>query len=579
MGIEGSKKARIRKACDSCNVKRTKCDGNSPCGHCEHLKIDCTYLRKEQKRGRASANYPKEIKSRKLKKGVEACRGKGEAAAAARDEISGYPVSFPIVSYNEVGRNPEFRLGQTEFPILRTIAEDLVKVGISFETADELFRQYFGEVFKPSSKVFSILRGPTMLKSLRPTQPNLLLAMMLSVAVQIDVKSFAGSGRDFATRRLYQLIKDKFPPRASQFTLDDFIVIVHLGFLMPWLSYPNDSLFWLALGNQVALHLRVNTDDPADDEGLKEEKRRAWWSFFIFDKLTALCFNERSLIDDDRCLQTYLPCDEDLWQRTAADIAPAESSHRKQSIHYDHLDCGIYGWFLPISKLFVHVINNKNLRYSSKVVDEKLKAAYEAELKGNINTILRTIEARQAAVCPSKHANFCRDLLYAKFILLVLELVLDGITDWECLFQFDFVSTDIQDQRFDDCVAILEELLKYDENMREYPFIMSFFLFLIGIILLSILNSITSDDGTNINKINKMKYDVKILVKVMEAVIIIHPCEFLKIVRNYLLWSVKDCENLIFLSDYVDQFKENALKRKDAISAYSWGKNGHGIAI
>ncbi|KAH8696529.1 putative C6 transcription factor [Talaromyces proteolyticus] len=45
---------RISRACDQCNQLRTKCDGQTPCGHCTEFSLTCEYARERKKRGKAS---------------------------------------------------------------------------------------------------------------------------------------------------------------------------------------------------------------------------------------------------------------------------------------------------------------------------------------------------------------------------------------------------------------------------------------------------------------------------------------------------------------------------------------------
>ncbi|KAI9888615.1 MAG: hypothetical protein M1814_006596 [Vezdaea aestivalis] len=45
---------RISRACDQCNQLRTRCDGNSPCAHCQEFNLTCEYNRERKKRGKAS---------------------------------------------------------------------------------------------------------------------------------------------------------------------------------------------------------------------------------------------------------------------------------------------------------------------------------------------------------------------------------------------------------------------------------------------------------------------------------------------------------------------------------------------
>ena len=47
----GETKARLRKACDSCSVRKVKCDEQQPCKACEGLQIPCTFERPSKRRG------------------------------------------------------------------------------------------------------------------------------------------------------------------------------------------------------------------------------------------------------------------------------------------------------------------------------------------------------------------------------------------------------------------------------------------------------------------------------------------------------------------------------------------------
>ena len=50
-GHSGEAKARLRKACDSCSVRKVKCDEQQPCKACEGLQIPCTFERPSKRRG------------------------------------------------------------------------------------------------------------------------------------------------------------------------------------------------------------------------------------------------------------------------------------------------------------------------------------------------------------------------------------------------------------------------------------------------------------------------------------------------------------------------------------------------
>jgi len=613
-GAVGVKKARIRKACDSCNVKRTKCDGNHPCAHCVQVKIECTYLRQEKRRGRASEKYPKDIKKRKTKSessraspisnNVTISPNDGTTSTLGSNMyVVGIPSKKPDASVithrsylsNGLIMSPpqisptnsdysipkDFDMG-TKYPILETIRDDLLLIGMPFHVADDLYEFYFNEFYPPASKVFSILRHCTMLNNKRPTQPNLLLAILLASAVQIDNRFFAGSTRAYVSKKMYQFIQQKLPTNTKPATLDDFIVVVHLGFFMPWLSYPSDSVYWWEFGYELGIELDLTHDHPEDSEELKEEKRRAWWGLYILDRLTALCFNKDVVIKDDECENIYLPGNESQWVHFTDPITTAESdSKRIKNIKFNQVSDGIYGWFLPLAKLMGIFTQYKSLCKTG--IDDKRKVILKNQLTSYANSNLEAISKNElsafVAGCPDKEKSYSLDMWYAKYINLVLGFILQDIDSWEVLGEFEKGASEAQYQRLAHCIQVLEEILKLDEDLHRYPFLVSFFLFLLGVSILSILNDINSADHTNVTKINRFKYYVKVLVRGMEAVMITFPSDFLKMVRNHLIWSIKDCENLVLLTDYIEQYKKNANKRKDAIRAYSWASGGRGIAI
>ncbi|KAL4951930.1 fungal-specific transcription factor domain-containing protein [Aspergillus filifer] len=55
---------RIGRACDQCNISRTRCDGDLPCGRCHSLGHRCQYNRQAKKRGRKTNLVRRGIGSR-----------------------------------------------------------------------------------------------------------------------------------------------------------------------------------------------------------------------------------------------------------------------------------------------------------------------------------------------------------------------------------------------------------------------------------------------------------------------------------------------------------------------------------
>lgn len=553
------------------------------------VKIECTYLRQEKRRGRASEKYPKQIKKKKhkddsindlvtkTKSKVLLLSKKPERNYISHGMVDMHP-SLDRIPSNRLLLNapPDFYLGTTRFPILVASSNELKRIGMPYEVADELFQYYFDSHFQPVSKVFSVLRRIPMLQSKRSTQSNLLLSIILSSAVQTDHRFFAGSNRDFACQALYQMIQELLPTLKSEFTFDDFLCVIHLGFVMPWLSYPVDSLYWWRLGIDTAQFLNLSEIRLNDTNDAIEERTRGWWSLYILDRLTSLAFNEAISIPDAECDKFYLPCDETTWNETDELITnPLYDPLRIKSINFDYVTDGIYGWTLNLCSLMGKYTQYRNCK------DPTRKAHLRELLIQLESKNLQSVMNFQSTLNPNdiRRRNSTIDTLYAKYINLVLLFIIRNDTDQEMLGSFDPSTSTLQFQRLAQCIETLEEILKLDENLYRYPFFSSFFVFLIGVSLLSTLNSITNTDHSNITKINNYKYYVKTLVRVIEGILTGFPAEFLRTIRNQLGLSIKDCEHLILLTDYIQVFRENVRKRKEALKAYSWAENGRGIAV
>lgn len=574
-----NKKARIRKACDSCNVKRTKCDGDHPCGHCIQVKIECTYLRQEKRRGRASEKYPKEIKKRKTRKGL---KNKNNLFMESKKPENSLPLSFGDYPTNIPSNNllvsvpPDFNLGATKYPILNNASAELLKIGIPYNVADDLYEYYFDAHFQPASKVFSVLRRIPMLQSKRPTQSNLLLCILLSSAAQINHRFFAGSNRDYACQSLYKQIQLLLPSSPQEFTLDDFLCVVHLGFFMPWLSYPSDSVYWWKLGYDVSRTLDLTEVNPNESTDVIEEKLRGWWALFIMDKLTSLCFNLPVAITDEETNRFCLPCDENLWNNTD-EVVPnpyLPESPRPKLINFKFSPGAISGWPLNICALIGKFTQFRDS--TDPQIKGKFKAFLKIALSRSRELVLRLRASLDLSDMKQKHRD--NDLIYAKFIISTLTYMVEHDDNRDT---FPISDSD-PSSRFDDlegCIQALEELSKIDSNLYKYPFITSFFLFVVGCSLLSTLTDVNSTDQVNISKINRYKYYVRIIVRVSEGVLISFPAEFLKTVTNLLALSVSDCDNLILLTDYIEIFKQNVKKTQDVLKAYSWSADGRGIAV
>ena len=562
------KNTRIRKACDSCNIKRTKCNGQQPCLHCSHMKLECTYLRKERKRGRASDKYPKKIRKRKPK---ELENGLNKAD----------PLQPPISIQEFSPLNGKRIRSLSKRDLLSPVMLEIDKFGLPVEVAEDLLDFYFGDVLFPPTNVFSILRPSMVLTGRRKLSSTLLLAILLTSMLHIDHPYFGETRRVLISQKLYGEIEKRLSCDPAKFEYDDLLSTLHIGYLMPWITYPLDILRWWPVGCKAMKHLILVTHGV--DEEQKEEQRRTWLSVYLWDRLISFSFNEKPMMEDEEFTDIIIPCDEVFWMMSDLTPRPAETDPMRPTFqNYHGFSPGIYGLFLPLAKILGLIFNYKRDSHNKDVLERV------NELLKLHNSHIQSAEkfARGKTGIPDSHIErFRRDLLYAKFISLSIEFMKQFIVDhggnsYTIICNFD---SDIHHHEYRilvHAVEVLEQLIKMDPEMRWYPYTLSIFLFAIGYAVFLILNNMEKEDATNTKKINKLKYLVKVLVRTMEIVLIPFPAVFLKTLRNILVRSLQDCEKLILLTDHFDQFKENAEQRKEALSAFNWlPDKGKGLAI
>ncbi len=81
--------SECKRACDCCNIRKIRCDGNSPCGRCLRAGIACTSLRERKKSGPRNL---RQSKTKILKQQSAAI------AAAAAVEAPGSESQIPLAA-------------------------------------------------------------------------------------------------------------------------------------------------------------------------------------------------------------------------------------------------------------------------------------------------------------------------------------------------------------------------------------------------------------------------------------------------------------------------------------------------
>lgn len=464
----------------------------------------------------------------------------------------------------------------SRYPLMLTIENDLRTLGIPLTVADELLEFYFGENDRPCTNVFSILRPSAVLSGKRPLHPTLLLTILTASTMHIDHWFFLGSRRKITYQMMYHMIQDRLPRDPYRLSYDELIAVIHVCYFQPWLSYPKDSVQWWRLAcDTVRILMRQPPLSP--DEEFKEEQLRAWWAVYILDRITSFSFNMPLLMEDTELFEVYMPCDELFWIKSAdAPIAPEMDSNRRRFVDYNHdVARGIYGWFLPLAGLMAKLDEYKRAQSSPRQL-QSIIFAQHGILQHKILEMEKSFEG-QTLLPNSDAESFMIDLLYAKYINLAIGFITQYIHSHAIISEFEDDMANDGYERLVSCVEVLEQILKLEPEMKRYPFLAGSFLFTTGYAVLQIINDV---DHAHPTRINKFKYLVNTLVCVFEAVFIQFPAEFMRTLRNLLVRSLQDCEKLILLTDHMEQFKINAQKRKQALSAYSWlPETGQGLAV
>lgn len=534
------------------------------------MRIECTYLRQEKKRGRASEKYPKKIKKRKHRDLIPAMAHDDYPSKAA-DPLA---MDFEIFSLNT---DAAHHRKQCIIADIRDILQDL---NIPLNVAEDLLDFYFGEVLFPPTNIFSILRPSMVLSGRRKMSKTLLLTVLLTSILHIDHYYFGESTRGETSKAMFRIIQNRLPTNHELFTYDDMISNIHIGYIMPWIGYPTDILPWWP-PTCYAMKRLYRITQTADEE-MKEEERRTWLAVYLFDRLISFTFNKSQLMADEEFNEIIVPCDEMFWRLSDVCPEPAEGDQKRTTFrNYHGFAPGIYGWFLPLAKVLGLVFSHQ--RDSNNV---EILRQINGLLDMN-NSHLQSAERRVAGkvgVPGSKLERYKTDLLYAKFTALSIGFMKQFIVDhagdtYTIISNFD---SDIHINEYMILVRAveeLEELSKLDSELRRYPYCLSIFVFAVGYAVFLILNNMEREDAANTKKINRLKYLVNVLVRTIEVVLVPFPAVFLRTLRNMLVRSLQDCEKLILLTDHFSQFKINAEQRKEALSTFNWlPETGHGLA-
>ncbi|KAI9352298.1 fungal-specific transcription factor domain-containing protein [Zopfochytrium polystomum] len=368
------KRKRTTQACDGCNKKKIKCDGDKPvCGNCTRAGLVCSYSRNARKRGPRS-NYIESLENR-LKE-MEALLRPMEQQSPETSQMG--TSSYPDPQADE-RRGPRSRVsGASQSPELTTPSPPPSGTvsGIPHDATRELLDIFFHYVYP----FISIIHQNTFMANYANESPLLLNAMYSlaarfsthpSIRVNPDAMYTAGDVFYIKARQLVDHYMDV--PTTSTVTALLLLATYAAG-------SGRGSAAWMYSGMAIrmAQELKLNIEPEFEEslasEGLswldREIRRRLWWMCFIIDRYAGAAA-DRSMIINEKDCNVYLPAAEKIWRSIpAGSQEPAFSPPSNEFLitvvkSTDAFTPGVpnqneFSYFVLLTKIFGKVVDYAN---------------------------------------------------------------------------------------------------------------------------------------------------------------------------------------------------------------------------
>lgn len=356
-------KRRAVMACDECNSRRVRCNGQTPCVGCREVGIDCTYIRPRHKRGGASVKQKTNYIERRRNKALE--------------RTTDCPTSsIPPPSYRS--RTSWIDGSEVRYPILWPVLNSLKDIITPLEACDMLDTYFNRSAWGNSFLVrrCSFLATDTM--TIRKTKPTLIYAMLCYashhyIGNRIEILEVS---RGNATDKLFELAASSvvsFHQLDEEAELDDVISHIQLASILSSSKYQKKSIEWWSATYQLARQLRLNEEHiPGISAEEQEERRRTWWLLYCVDRHQALSVRKSFAFRDAESHELLRPCNETMWNGNDELSPPASNT---SGITYRVTDCSFFGFILPLTGILGEIIELYNLQESGQSVDSEPKRA------------------------------------------------------------------------------------------------------------------------------------------------------------------------------------------------------------
>ncbi|KAJ5141212.1 hypothetical protein N7526_002207 [Penicillium atrosanguineum] len=318
---------RIRQACANCSTpnrrrKKTKCSGERPiCFHCRRNRLACIYEPYAATIGDPNPMPPMaptgdnpDLNNTDLMQRISTIESRlAELSGRGPLQSSSY-FQNPTLPMNQNLPSP----GDSDFPLFPSLS--LPPIGYSsfppVPVLSSVIDTYFEHVHNQPYSYFQEASFRQKFQS--NTLPRCLILAVLSSAVRFSKNDyFTGKTQDasekFARESWLSVLTEHL-------TVEDNlnVFVVQTVNLLAVVDYTAGrvSSGWLKIGLAARisqdLHLMVEPDDwiPIVEQ---EERRRAFWSAYLIDKLIS-CGRSRPLVILDEDCNVQLPCDEQTFK-------------------------------------------------------------------------------------------------------------------------------------------------------------------------------------------------------------------------------------------------------------------------
>ncbi|KAL5044839.1 hypothetical protein BDW71DRAFT_198723 [Aspergillus fruticulosus] len=626
---------RVGRACDQCNLSRTRCDGELPwygCFLCSFLCLGLEEHNLPTEPNNVGVNFEQfQINSPLAPDSSQFMLGLGHSSRLPRMDpllVSTFPAS-PSASISQPSLAPD---STCRYPCLQPLLPALKNI-LSPAVACDLLDIFFaepGSSFCPAHCPYvlsPVLRKKSVLhpSKPRPTSPALLATMLWCVAHTADCRIFYlpgsrqrivnelyGVAMSFLRRRDmdnwrrvpggWQLEEDSAtsldtntPDRAPRTfstgptpCVDDVLTFALLTIVISGGEYKSDCVKWwnktVGLVKYLGLHKEPSMSgnapnrhesQPSAEE--HEEQRRAFWLVYAVDRHLALSHNRSLDILDAEC-EVFSPLPEHSWQSSGTRGAEA-LQHRTYGPPTAISGVDFFEYFLPMMAILGDIVDFRLRRYHPRLVshhDTSLEVI-KASLTHCERSLCDFADTGNPSHSPSNTAlpkNTTNMVVaYAVYILKVLYVLLYG--NWDAITMLEDDGDWITSSRFADCSSSSIAAARAISDILTVDPELSFMPYLFGIYLFhgSFVLLLFAERMSRIGPNPSVEEACEVIIRAHEVAIVTLSTEFQKTFR-------KAFRSVLYNARRPGTSEpELQTLRKEVLSMYRWTMGRPGLCL